>query len=267
MNAINSKPSSQSSGEIPMDHKNVLKKEALELLSPWGLSEEDLEMFRAQPEGRKWAMTNPKRSNFKSAVEVLESLQGCYDLTLARDREKELMDGYSGNAHPLHIRRTLDQSHYYMLDNTRSQNRDQVVSRYGERHQAAQQHQPVVIMVDQLWLWMVEGNARTIRPLTLFKNLRTYLIGRYNYNILSTEDGYRTGDPDSSGLTDVFQSILRNSSRVKTMEELVTLIVNECSGACFNTAKFLDEKLQFLDIFERSIGIVVSIPIRIKISH
>lgn len=75
------------------------------------------------------------------------------------------------------------------------------------------------------------------------------------------------GDPDSSGLTDVFKSILENSSRVKTMEELVTLIVNECLGACFNMAKFLDEKLHFLNIFESSIGIVVSIPIRIRISH
>jgi hypothetical protein len=70
------------------------------------------------------------------------------------------------------------------------------------------------------------------------------------------------GDPDCSDLTDVFRSILRNSSRVKTMEELATLIVNECSGACFNTAKFLDEELHFLHIFESSIGVVVSIAIR-----
>jgi hypothetical protein len=163
MNAISSKLSCQGSGEIPMGNEHVAK-EALELLSPWGLSEEDLEMFRAQPDGQEWPIANPKRSNCKSPIEVLESLQGCYDLILARDREKELVDGYVGDAHPLHIRRTLDQSHYYMLDNTRLRDRDQVVSRYGESHKTAQQHRPVVMMVDQLWLWMIEGNARTIRP-------------------------------------------------------------------------------------------------------
>jgi hypothetical protein len=48
------------------------------------------------------------------------------------------------------------------------------------------------------------------------------------------------------------------------MEGLADLIVNECSGACFNTAKFLEEELHFLDIFESSIGAVVSVTLTFK---
>jgi hypothetical protein len=48
----------------------------------------------------------------------------------------------------LHIRRTLDQYFYTTLDNTNARDRDQVL----RRHTGSE-----IIMVDQLWLWIVEG--------------------------------------------------------------------------------------------------------------
>ena len=60
-------------------------------------------------------------------------------------------------------------------------------------------------------------------------------------------------------MTDVFQSILRNPSQVENKYDLAALILNECSGACFDTTKFLEKDFQFLDMFENSIGAVVSI--------
>jgi len=73
------------------------------------------------------------------------------------DRDKKLIQLYTktfNHAQALHIRRTLDHYFYYMLDSTASRNKDQVVSRYGRKMERSQ---PVVMMVDQLWLWVLDG--------------------------------------------------------------------------------------------------------------
>lgn len=75
----------------------------------------------------------------------------------ASDRDMRLIDLYAtkpGDKHSLHIRRTLDQSFYHTLDSTSTRNKDQVVTRYGRREK---RKQPVVMMVDQLWLWCIDG--------------------------------------------------------------------------------------------------------------
>lgn len=71
------------------------------------------------------------------------------------DRDMRLIDLYAtkpGDKHSLHMRRTLDQSFYHTLDSTFARNKDQVVTRYGRREK---RKQPVVMMVDQLWLWCI----------------------------------------------------------------------------------------------------------------
>jgi hypothetical protein len=160
--------------DISVENGNASKRAAVSILpKSWGLSSDDLEIFRARPPGsQELYITNSKRGMFKSPVGVLESLQRCYDFILDRDREKELVHWYVGDDHPLHIRRTLDQFYYYMLDNTRARNRDQVVSRYAANNQMLPKQQPVVMMVDQLWLWMIEGRENTMASI---KDLLTYL--------------------------------------------------------------------------------------------
>jgi hypothetical protein len=124
----------------------------------WGLSTEDLEMFRNLASQKQM----PDVDISKEPAQVHEALLQCYKWVLGRSRdpEKYLIGAYVDDRHPLHIRRTLDQSYYYMLDNTRSRNRDQVVSRYGEKLD----REPVVMMVDQLWLWILEGNEWFTMP-------------------------------------------------------------------------------------------------------
>jgi hypothetical protein len=60
-------------------------------------------------------------------------------------------------------------------------------------------------------------------------------------------------------MTDVFQNILQNLSQVRDKHDLAGLILNECSSTCFETTRLLEEDFQFLDMFENSIGAVVSI--------
>jgi hypothetical protein len=60
-------------------------------------------------------------------------------------------------------------------------------------------------------------------------------------------------------MTDVFKSIKENVSRITEVHELAAFIMEKCSGACFDTAtKPLEEDFRFLEIFENSIGAVVS---------
>jgi hypothetical protein len=51
----------------------------------------------------------------------------------------------------LHIRRTLDQSYYWTLKDTEARDKDQVVGR------ATENDNPRLIMVDQLWMWILDG--------------------------------------------------------------------------------------------------------------
>jgi hypothetical protein len=75
---------------------------------------------------------------------------------LENNREKQLMSAYLKDDHPLHARRTLDQSYYYMLESTRLRDKDQVVWRYTKKIEI---EQPAVMMVDQLWLWTLGGKS------------------------------------------------------------------------------------------------------------
>jgi len=52
-------------------------------------------------------------------------------------------------------RRTLNQSYYYMLESTKNRDDDQVISRHMKEN--FRNEAPRLIMVDQLWLWIVEG--------------------------------------------------------------------------------------------------------------
>lgn len=70
--------------------------------------------------------------------------------------DEELLRDYVHYEPPLHLRRTLDQSRYGTLEDTESRDLDQVVSRgtkvpRGNRHGATR-----VVMVDQLWLWILD---------------------------------------------------------------------------------------------------------------
>jgi hypothetical protein len=84
-----------------------------------------------------------------------------------------LLKAYLGDTgtKPLHCRRTLDQFSYYMLDTTESRDRDQVMWRWGRKklEKAAKTGKTVkvddtpVLMVDQLWLWVLHDGELTPR--------------------------------------------------------------------------------------------------------
>src|SRR5271156_1386236 len=76
--------------------------------------------------------------------------------------DENLIKGYYEFLHP---RRTLDQFYYYMLEDTRMRDENQVIQRWAdgryqpnERPGLGMQKVPHVMMADQLWLWIIDDS-------------------------------------------------------------------------------------------------------------
>jgi len=123
-----------------------------------------------------------KKITFKSHKKP--SLLGAFLLSAAALYEEldaytdeKLIKNYLGSSPSLHPRRTLDQSYYWTLRDTRSRDRDQVVYRstapqpkllHQECYPKSPKHYPCpqceenvrkrprVVMVDQLWMWVLD---------------------------------------------------------------------------------------------------------------
>jgi hypothetical protein len=65
----------------------------------------------------------------------------------------------------LHMRRTLDQSYYPTLQDTRLRDQNQVVERYSRKQQGDSWTEHRVLMVDQLWLWVLGGRRPNHIPM------------------------------------------------------------------------------------------------------
>ncbi|EPE36603.1 Ankyrin repeat-containing protein [Glarea lozoyensis ATCC 20868] len=75
---------------------------------------------------------------------------------------EHLIKGYlqssrPGDAPPLQLRRTLDQYFYTHLESTSNRDSDQVVYRY--TNDERKQMEPKIFMVDQLWIWILNGDT------------------------------------------------------------------------------------------------------------
>ncbi|KAL6233193.1 hypothetical protein BDW75DRAFT_194474 [Aspergillus navahoensis] len=74
-------------------------------------------------------------ADVKAMQESLKSALGLHmDRMSSASHDLQLIDRYATNGtptHPLHLRRTLDQSFYHMLDSTAIRNKNQIVSRCG----------------------------------------------------------------------------------------------------------------------------------------
>jgi hypothetical protein len=62
------------------------------------------------------------------------------------------------NDPPMHPRRTLDQYYFSTLKDTTSRDKDQVVYRGTKKEKSDWEHEPRIVMVDQLWLWILDDS-------------------------------------------------------------------------------------------------------------
>jgi hypothetical protein len=90
---------------------------------------------------------------------------GQYLFTLARvadamdyEADERLLRDNLHLTPPLHIRRTLDQFYFTTLDDTAARDKDQVVYRETRAGRSFHTLNTRVVMVDQLWLWILDNS-------------------------------------------------------------------------------------------------------------
>ena len=150
--------------------------------------------------------------------------------TSERD-EALIQEHLNSSDNALHIRRTLDQSFYHHID-TEFRDRTQVIHRF-QRDIERTKHEPKVLMVDQLWMWV---------------------IGK---KLVVTSFPQRWRQPKKDPLN-VLQSILstvtsKNREHVQSVYDLAMIISGRCYGA-YDRHGIGSEEIQFLDMFEGWIG-------------
>ncbi|KAK3354036.1 hypothetical protein B0T25DRAFT_224469 [Lasiosphaeria hispida] len=156
--------------------------------------------------------------------------------------EEQLMFKYLHAQPPLHPRRTLDQSYYGALKSTRARDRDQVVYRgtMPEPHQcvgmdACEQCNddirkvPRIVMVDQLWLWILDENT-----------IITSFPRRWGKN-----------RPDPSAVHKALRLRFKYASQgqISSAYDVALMIVDECSRVFFDRASNDSRKPNLIDLF------------------
>lgn len=176
-------------------------------------------------------------------------------------REEMLLDKYlllesnrdKNSRHLLHIRRTLDQSLYHNLEDTKIRDADQTVRRYQKKlnknKKLDNQDQYTVIMVDQLWLWILLGpSGKAQAVVTCFPSRDWFDV--------EERSGSKKLDPRRT--TDVLQTtksyIQQRPDAVKTPYDLAGVIASRCSRALLNHST---DMLDFTEVYENSISYIV----------
>ncbi|KAI4660855.1 uncharacterized protein J4E79_005423 [Alternaria viburni] len=185
------------------------------------------------------------------------------------EEEKALVTAYLHDPPALHIRRTLDQYYYHMLDNTKERDIDQVVSRWAQNMKSEARHN--ILMVDQLWLWSTHQKPSPYKAQDKVSEIRTNReqMGVNNGSKLDEEpqDHYviscfpsRTGTGQHAHrvMDDLRLLVLDPTHRkrhpIRKPEDLTSRILETC---CSVFDRLLDaEPLRFFQMFEESVGTI-----------
>ncbi|RDL33145.1 uncharacterized protein BP5553_08584 [Venustampulla echinocandica] len=135
---------------------------------------------------------------------------------------------------PMHVRRTLDQSYFLTIDDTAVRDRDQVVYRETREGRSFYSMNTRVVMVDQLWLWILDDNT-----------IITSFPRRWGRN-----------KPDPSGVHKSLRVRLAHipEGQIQSIYDLALIIIDQCSRVFFDRTKPLDQRPEVMDIFASAIG-------------
>ncbi|KAK0654156.1 hypothetical protein QBC41DRAFT_60894 [Cercophora samala] len=133
---------------------------------------------------------------------------------------------------PLHPRRTLEQYYYWTADDTTQRDRQQVVYR-ATQMRSDPEAIPRVVMVDQLWLWILDENT----ILSAFPR-------RWGRN-----------KPDPSAVHRAIRDHLGtiDHTQISSVYDLAFIIIDECSKVFFDRTK-PDLRPEVVDMFSSAIS-------------
>lgn len=178
--------------------------------------------------------TKQRQTEMQEAIRRAEMLRSpTRNLAKASTFDEMLIRAHlSTSTVSLHVRRTLDQSFYHNID-TGGRDEDQVVYRYQTKGRSPDECDPKIVMVDQLWMWILGPN------------------------LIVTAFPQRWQQPRNDPLN-VLDSIIEDINSktrdpVTSVYDLAMIITNRCSGV-FDRHRMGADEYQFLDMFESSIG-------------
>jgi len=200
--------------------------------------------------------------------------------------EENLITKYLHERQSLHPRRTLDQSYYGALKDTRARDQDQVVYRattrtkHGCPLRANQDTQPEfagceqcqkdigkssrLIVVDQLWMWILDES--TYYP-NLRRHLAKHLYGRLLVLLSSTDTvitsfprrwGKNKPDPLSVHKTLRIRLKAVREGEICSAYDLGLIIIDECSRVLFDRTRGIHLKPDPINCFADAIREIVS---------
>ncbi|RYP76353.1 hypothetical protein DL771_001792 [Monosporascus sp. 5C6A] len=240
-------PSSPTRGSFPPKDKNIA------LFLPylhWETSSRRAKMVQVINQEMGYEAKPPKISNLVDKLKSKENpkhdlpkyktLLGTYLMTVAKvademdyEADERLLRKYVKADPPLHIRRTLDQYYFVTLDDTSQRDKDQVVYRGTKAGHSLHSHNTRVVMVDQLWLWILDDNT-----------IITSFPRRWGRN-----------KPDPSGVHKSLRERLETGrDEIKSIHHLALIIIDQCSRVFFDRTKPLDERPEVMDLFASAIG-------------
>ena len=149
---------------------------------------------------------------------------------------------------PFHDRRSLEQAYYHDFGMTASlDDQEQVMERHirisRNSNRACRAEEPKLIVIDQLWLWLIKGIS-TPSGTSTPDLIITAFPDRFN------------GGPDSAN---VYRGIIQHLERglqpsLRKPEDLIACIVEHCTGVFFQ--RQLEHDKWFLEFFAAAIGSV-----------
>lgn len=176
--------------------------------------------------------------------------------------DEKLIQNYLHEKHFMHIRRTLDQYYYHTMKDTSLRDEDQVVYRYAKKMWPKEKETNLnILMVDQLWMWILDG-GKHIKNTTIMNLSLIVLV-----DTVITSFPRRWNRKQSEDDLDIVESIRKHINvregrdPLRSAYDLAVLIASFCSEVFFereDDPEPLDEKLQFMEFFDKSIGDVVS---------
>ncbi|MCJ1464874.1 hypothetical protein MMC07_003489 [Pseudocyphellaria aurata] len=187
--------------------------------------------------------TNAGRKSIAQAIDSATKNRKVLNEEEKGTPDEELIHTYLHERPYMHIRRTLDQYYYHTMKDTTERDEDQVVYRYARKMWPEEDESVYILMVDQLWLWILDGDT------------------------VITSFPQRWNREQSNNDLDVVESIRKHINLpegrdpLRSAYDLAVLIASFCSEVLFereDDPEPLDERLQFLDFFDKSIGDVTA---------
>ncbi|PFH60895.1 hypothetical protein XA68_10140 [Ophiocordyceps unilateralis] len=172
-----------------------------------------------------WKPTSPLAKYLWLAAKVFEIIDEA--------AEERVIEKHLWTEAPIHIRRTLNQFYHWTIAETSAQDQSQVVCR-GTRSRTEPGAIGRVVMVDQLWMWILDENT-----------ILTSFPRRWGRN-----------KPDPSAVHRAIRHHIGrlDGSEKTTIYDLALIIIDECSKVFFDRTKPLDLRPEVVAIFGSAIS-------------